>query len=235
MSTFKNKLLQNLDPEAIARLHLRKVELELGHQIEYPGNSIHNVYFIEDGLGSMTATFRDGSQVEIGMFGYESAVGISALMGTRKSLNRVYMQIGGWGYMAPLVQAQAEFARAEDFQRLALRYVQAQLTLAMQSAACNAKHDVQQRLARWLLLCSDRVHSKTFSISQKFLADMLGVSRPSVSIIANGLRNDGLIGYRRNDICIPNIEALERRTCECYLIVKHHLGNYIEFDTGFSI
>jgi CRP-like cAMP-binding protein len=235
MSTFKNKLLQNLNPEIIGRLNLKRVDLELGHEIEYPGKSIHNVFFIEEGIGSMTATFLDGSQVEIGMFGYESVVGISALMGTRKSLNRVYMQMPGYGYMAPLAQAQAEFARAEDFQRLALRFVQAQLTQSMQSAACNAKHDVQQRLARWLLLCSDRAGSNAFDISQQFLADMLGVARPSVSAIAGELKKEGLLEYNRTKVRIPNPEALEQRACECYLVVKHHLENYIEFDTGFAI
>jgi CRP-like cAMP-binding protein len=233
--TYRNKLLQNLSPEIIQRLSLKRVDLELGREIEYPGSAIRHVFFIEDGLGSMTSTFQDGSQVEVGMFGYESVIGISALMGTKRSLNRIYMQMPGFGYMVPTELAQAEFSRGGDFQRLALRYVQAQLTQATQSAACNAKHDVTQRLARWLLLCADRARSNVFHISQQFLADMLGVTRPSVALVAGELKKDGLIEYKRNEIQIPSIEALEKKACECYLVLKEHLENYIEFDTGFVI
>jgi CRP-like cAMP-binding protein len=235
MSTYKNKVLQNLCPDAIARLHLKPVVLELGHEIEYPGSSIGHIFFIEAGMGSMTCTFSDGSQIEVGMFGYQSVVGISALMGTKKSLNRIYMQMPGSGYMVPVDTAKAEFARGDDFQRLALRYVQAQLTQATQSAACNAKHNVEQRLARWLLLCSDRAESNVFSISQQSLADMLGVARPSVSVIAAEFKKQGLIEYKRNEIYIPSTEALQKRACECYLVIKHHLENYAEFDTGFVV
>jgi CRP-like cAMP-binding protein len=220
---------------SIDRLHLKPVELPVEHEIEFPGNHIHNIYFIEDGLGSMTATFKDGFQVEVGLFGYESVIGVSALMGTKRSLNRIYMQMSGCGYMATMATAMAEFARGEDFQRLALRYVQAQLTQATQSAACNARHDLEQRLARWLLLCSDRVHKDTFNISQAFLADMLGVSRPRVTEIASALKKKGLIEYKREKIHIPDVAALEKRACECYHALKEHLDNYTEFDTGFVV
>ena len=96
----------------------------------------------------MTNTFRDGSQVEVGMFGYESVIGVSALMGARRSLNRVYTQIAGHGYCCTVEAARREFRLGGDFQRLALGYVQAQLLQAMQSAGCNAKHTAEQRLAR---------------------------------------------------------------------------------------
>jgi CRP-like cAMP-binding protein len=235
LEKFRNKVLQNLSPEIISRLTLKRVDLEVGRELENPGSPIRHVFFIEDGLGSMTSTFLDGSQVEVGMFGYESVIGISALMGTRRSLNRIYMQMAGFGYQAPMELAQAEFARGGDFQRLALRYVQAQLTQATQSAACNAKHDIQQRLARWLLLCADRARSNTFHISQEFLSDMLGVTRPSVAIVAGLLKKQGLIEYKRNEIQIPSIAALEKKSCECYLVLKEHLENYTEFDTGFAV
>ncbi len=234
-SRYKNKLLQNLTPEIIQRLQLRQVSLEVGREIEYPGSSIDHLFFIEEGIGSMTATFRDGSQVEVGMFGYESVIGISALMGTKHSLNRIYMQLGGNGFSSPIDLARKEFQRCSDFHNLALRYVQAQLTQATQSAGCNAKHDIEQRLARWMLLCADRAHSDTFSMSQEFIADMLGSSRSTVSIAAGLLKEKGLIDYRRGVIHVLNHEQLELRSCECYRVVKDHLDNYTEFDTGFVI
>lgn len=235
MSKYRNKILQHLAPAVIDRLMLKRVDLELEHEMEYPGNEISHVFFIEDGVGSMTSTFKDGSQVEVGLFGYESVIGISALMGTRRSLNRIYMQIAGWGYTSPVPCVAAEFDAGGEFQRLALRYVQMQLTQATQSAACNAKHDLEQRLSRWLLLCADRPRSHSFHISQQFLADMLGVARASINVIAGQLRREGLIEYRRSEVNIPSIPALEKRTCECYSVLRDHLENYTEFDTGFVV
>jgi CRP-like cAMP-binding protein len=234
MSIFRNKLLQNLSPATIDRLMLKRVELEPGHEMEDSGNPIYHIFFIEEGVSSMTSTFRDGTQVEVGLFGYESVVGISALMGTRKSLNRIYAQIAGWGYMVPIDRARSEFALGGDFQRLTLRYVQVQLTHATQAAACNARHDLEQRLSRWLLLCADRARSSTFDLSQQFLADMLGVTRPSVSEIAGEFKRRGLIEYARGKIHIRDMKALEERACECYSVIKSHLENYTEFDPGLN-
>jgi CRP-like cAMP-binding protein len=166
--------MKALDGEIIERLRLQPVKFELKHEIENPGNPIDRLYFLEEGMASMTTTFKNGSQVEVGMFGFESVIGVSALMGTKKSLNRVYTQIAGHGYSCQVEDAKREFRLGGTFQFLALCYVQAQLVQAMQSAGCNAKHSFEQRLARWLLLCADRAHIDTFKISHGFLADMLG-------------------------------------------------------------
>ncbi len=232
MTAFKNTLLKSLGTDSIHRLQLQPVAFPLSHEIEYPGQPIEHVIFVEEGMASMTNTFEDGSQVEVGMFGYESVIGISAMMGTRRSLNRVYTQIAGRGFSTTVDLARREFARGEHFQLLALRYVQTQLVQAMQSAGCNAKHEVEQRLSRWLLLCADRVHSHTFRMSHEFLADMLGSSRPTVSIAAAILKHEKLIEYTRGVIVILDPAGLEARSCECYRIIKNHLDNYAEFETG---
>jgi len=232
---FKNTLLKALDVETIARLRLRPVTFELEHEIEFPGNSIEHLYFVEVGMASMTTTFTNGSQVEVGMFGYESVIGVSGLMGTKRSLNRVYTQIEGYGYSSPLEAARKEFDLAGLFQKLALRYVQAQLVQAIQSAGCNASHSFEQRLARWLLICADRAHSDTFKMSHEFLSDMLGSTRSTVSITAAQLKHENLIEYTRGVIRIVDAKGLEKRSCECYSIIKHHLDNYAEFDTGITV
>jgi CRP-like cAMP-binding protein len=235
IATFENSILRTLGADVVKRLCLRPITFELGHEIEFPANPIDNLYFLEKGMASMTTTFRDGSQVEVGMFGYEGVIGVSALMGTKRSLNRVYTQIAGHGYSCPVGVAKSEFHLGGAFQSLCLRYVQTQLLQTAQSAGCNAKHDFEQRLARWLLLCADRVHSTTFKISQDFLAHMLASSRPTVSITAALLKKKGLIAYSRGTIHILNITGLEERSCECYHIIKAHLDNYIEFDSGLSV
>jgi CRP-like cAMP-binding protein len=230
--TFKNTLLNALAPDVVARLKLHRVPFELRHEIEFPGSPIEHLYFVEEGMASMTTTFQDGSQVEVGMFGYESVIGVSALMGTKRSLNRVYTQIEGYGYASPIDASRQEFRRGETFQELALRYVQAQLVQATQSAGCNAKHEVEQRLARWLLICADRAHSNTFKMNHEFLADMLGSSRPTVTTAAGVLKQEKLIEYTRGVIIIIDRAGLEKRACECYSIIRNHLDNYVEFDSG---
>jgi CRP-like cAMP-binding protein len=233
-STFRNSLLKALDVEIVARLNLQSVSFELEHEIEFPGRPIENLFFVEEGMASMTTSFMDGSQVEVGMFGYESVIGISALMGTKRSLNRIYTQIAGRGYSCSIEAARKEFRFCGAFQALALRYVQAQLVQATQSAGCNAKHNVEQRLARWLLICADRAHSNTFTMSHEFLANMLGSTRSTVSLAAGIFREEKLIEYTRGAIQILDTTRLAKKACECYHIIKDHLLNYAEFDCGIT-
>lgn len=231
---FVNSILRELSPEVIKRLRLRPVTFQLMHEIEYPGQPIEHLYFVEEGMASITVTFEDGDQVEAGMFGFESVIGVSALMGTKQSLNRVYTQIPGRGFLCTLEDAEREFHRGEQFQDLALRYVQAQLVQSMQSAGCNAKHAVEARLARWLLLCADRVHRNEFEMSHEFLGEMLGNTRSSVTRVCNVLRDEGLIVYTRGRMRLVDVPGLEKRSCECYRKIKDHLDNFTEFDTGFT-
>ena len=218
LSKFKNTLLQHLGEEITGRLSLEPVTFESRHEIEYPGRPIEHLYFVEEGMASMTTTFKDGSQVEVGMFGYASVIGVPALMGTKLSLYRVYTQIEGCGFSCPIELARAEFDRRDTFHALMLRYVQAQLVQAAQSSACNAKHNMEQRLARWLLLCGDRANTETFKISQEFLSDMLGSTRPTVSIAAAALKEEGLIEYNRGVIRI--LDSAPART-QSVRVLRH--------------
>jgi len=202
--------------------------------MEFPGQPIRNLFFLEEGMASMTTTFLDGSQVEVGMFGFESVVGISALMGTKLSLNRIYTQIAGSGYSVSIADARQEFYRGGLFQSLVLRYVQAQLLQTAQSAGCNAKHSAEQRLARWLLICADRAHSDSFAMSHEFLSNMLGSTRSTVTLAAGILKDKGLIEYSRGVIHILNPGGLQDAACECYHIIKNHLDNYLEYDSGLA-
>ena len=228
---YANTLLQSFDSELIERLHMKSVRFKIGQEIEYPGKPIKSLFFLEEGMASMTTTFRNGRQVEVGMFGYESVIGVSALMGSKQSLNRIYTQIAGWGYRCRYESAAAEFCLGGPFQRLALRYVQAQLLQSSQSSACNAEHNYEQRLARWLLICADRVHSNHFKMSQEFLSHMLGSTRPTVTLAAGRLKKERLITYKQTEIEIIDRKGLEKRACECYGVIKQHLDNFAAFDT----
>jgi len=211
---------------------LAPVVFPLHHKIEIPGVSIKRIFFIEDGMATMTTAFQDGSQVDVGMFGYESVIGISALMGTRRSLHRVSTQIAGSGYSCAVQSARTEFSRGEGFQRLTLCSVQKQLIGAAQSAGCHARHSIDQRLARWLLVCADRTRSKQFRLAHALLADMLGSTRPTISLAANGLKRQGLIHYGRGLLTLVDVPGLEQMACECYGTIKDHLNQTSEFDSG---
>ena len=159
---YKNEILRRLDPEIIERLELHPIDLPVNHEIEFPGQSIDHLFFVEGGIASMTATFEDGVQVEIALAGHESVLGSSSMMGTKHSLNRVYMQVGGHGFTSRTGTATREFKRGGAFHDLTLRYLQAQFLQSAQTAGCNARHTVEQRLARWLLLSRLGTHPAPF-------------------------------------------------------------------------
>jgi CRP-like cAMP-binding protein len=231
---FKNFLLQRLGREVIDRLELKRIELPLSHEIERPQTRISHLIFLEEGIASMTATFADGFEVEIALAGSEAVLGASSMMGTRRSLNRVYMQIAGHGYSSPVALATKEFKRAEKFHDLTLRYLQAQFIQSAQTAGCNAHHTVEQRMARWLLLCSDRIGDKVLPLSHQFLAEMIGVTRTSVTAVALRLQEQNLIQYARGKIKLIDRDGLERLSCECYRVVHDHLCSLVDMDQTYG-
>jgi CRP-like cAMP-binding protein len=231
---FKNTVLKHIPAKSIERLHLSPIKLQVEHEIEAPGSEIQKLYFIEEGLGSMTTMFKDGSQVEVGLFGNEAVIGASALIGTIRSLNNIYMQAPGHGFICNIQVAGEEFRRCEEFHDIVLRYVQAQLIQTAQTAGCNGKHDAIQRMARWLLLCADRVYSDELGLTHEFLGHMLGLRRSSVTVTAQQLQHRKLIDYRRGRIKILDRPGLERMACECYRVVKEHLENYHQIETVFG-
>jgi CRP-like cAMP-binding protein len=229
---YKNGLLRKLDAKIIMRLDLQRVDLPVGREIEYPGKPIDHLFFLEEGMASMTTTFGDGSQVEVALGGWESVQGASVLMGTKKSLNRVYMQVPGYGYTTRTCLAAAEFKRCSVFQDLTLRYLQAQFIQSAQTAGCNAHHTVEQRLARWLLLCSDRIGGRVLPMSHEYLADMIGAQRSTVSVFAGQFQRLNLIEYTRGKMTLLDLPGLEKVACECYRVVRDHLTNLADYDAG---
>lgn len=212
--------MSRLPKETLDRLRLKAIELPIGHPLDQTEQSTTHVVFIESGMCSMTAIFDDGSEVEIAVFGHETAIGLSALMGDRKSTNRTFMQMSGGGYIAKFADVEAEFRKGELFHKLALATLQTQLAEARQSVACNAIHTVQQRIARWLLMSADRLGSTQFVLSQEFLAIMLGVRRTSVALAMGRLKREGVVQYMRTRVVLLDIPKLEAETCECYRILK---------------
>ena len=226
---FRNTILDHLDSEAIERLQLQPVNLELGKVLERPGGRIDYVVFLEDGIGSMTTVFEDGSQVEAGMFGFEAAIGAPALMGVRTAKNQIAMQVPGHGHRTTKDAAQREFRRGDVFHDLVLRYTQSQSVQTSQAVGCNARHSVQQRLSRWLLVSRDRVTTDVLQFTQEFLAAMIGVERPAVNAVARLLQERGGIRYSRGRVEILDRTVLEGLTCECYWTIRADLEEFHKY------
>lgn len=223
---FRNTILAHLDSDAIERLQLQHANFKLADVLERNGGRIEHVVFLEDGIGSMTTVFEDGSQVEAGMFGYEAAIGAAALMGVVRANNQIAMQVPGHGYRTTKEVAEREFRRGDVFHDLVLRYVQSQSVQTSQAAGCNARHHVLQRLSRWLLVSRDRVTSDILEFTQDFLAAMIGVARPAVNAVAQQLQERALIRYSRGRVEIIDHAGLEQVTCECYWKIRSDLEEF---------
>lgn len=218
---FKNRVLASLPAQDIKLLatHISPMTFRLGQSLHEPGELVDTVYFLEEGICSIVVTMEGGTTVEVGITGRDGLVGVPAVLGTGHSPNRSYIQMPGNGFS---INAKVLLQKAEESAtiRLALlRSVQGLLAQTAQTAACNRVHELGERLARWLLMCHDRVLDDRLAITHEFLGMMLGTRRTSVTVAAGMLQNAGLITHARGHITIQNKDRLKEAACECYKIV----------------
>jgi CRP-like cAMP-binding protein len=219
---YKNRVLASLpalDMERLA-IHLVPMTLKSNHSLHDSGEMIDTVYFLEDGISSVVVTMENGTTVEVGLIGRDGVVGLPAVMGCGRSPNRTFMQLPGRGFSvkAEILREQSE---ASSGLRSCLQLaVQGYLIQTAQTAACNRVHELEERLARRLMMCYDRVQSDHIPITHEFLAMMLGTRRSSVTVAAGILHKAGLINYSRGHVTIQDRDRLSRAACECYQIVR---------------
>lgn len=220
-----NRLLSTLSLTESARLKpfLTAITLKQGVVLNEPGDEMESIIFPHSGMVSLLAIMNDGSAVETATIGPEGVVGAMAGLGLHTTLTRAVVQ-------TPLVAVQIGAARfrkaveaSEELRDLIVRYNDALLGQVQITAACNALHPIQARLARWILQTKDRVEGDIIPLTQQLLSEMLGVRRSSVSEVATVLQNAGLIRYRRGAIEITNREGLEAASCECYQTIRAQL------------
>jgi CRP-like cAMP-binding protein len=191
------------------------------------GDEVEVAFFPRSGTLSTLAEPDDESTVEASSTGNEGAADVFAALGTLRAAHRLIGQVP-----AEVIVVEAKRLRHHAFQQgrpqeLMFGYIQALYTQAGTSAACNAKHSVEQRAARWLLQTHDRVHGDTFELKQEFLAYMLGVARPSVSLASESLKHAGLIDYSRGVITIRNRQGLEAVACACYEVIRRAYADLV--------
>jgi CRP-like cAMP-binding protein len=199
---------------------LEEVDLPLGQVLYEPGNTLSHVYFPTTAIVSLLYVMENGSSAEIAVVGHEGIVGISLFMGGESTPSRAVVQSAGRGFRMEAQTIKEEFNRAGAVLHLLLRYTQALITQMSQTAVCNRHHSLDQQLCRWLLLSLDRLQGSELIMTQELIANMLGVRREGVTEGALKLQYAGLIRYARGRITVLDRPGLERRTCECYAVVK---------------
>jgi CRP-like cAMP-binding protein len=229
-----NALLHGLPPALRHRLEgaTERVPLVQRQVIWRPGETLAHVFFPLSGVVSILAHGDRNESVEIGVIGSEGLVGLPVFLGGQQSTTTAIVQLPG---LADRLRADVfvrEADRDASFRQRLHRYAQAFLTEAGQSAVCNRLHRADQRLARWLLACHDRVGANTFALTQDFMAQMLGVRRSTVSVVCTALQRDGLIECSPGRVAILNRRRLEAAACACYRITRRELDRLIERPTG---
>jgi CRP-like cAMP-binding protein len=218
----KNRLLAALPQAELQRWlpHMEYVELRLGEVLYEAGSTLSHVYFPTTAIVSLLYVMQNGESAEIAVVGNDGLVGVSLFMGGDSTSSRALIQSAGGAYRLTAQLMKEEFDRGGPVLHLFLRYTQALITQMVQTAACNRHHSLDQQLCRWLLLSLDRLEGTDMVMTQALIAHMLGVPLKGATEGALKLQTAGLIDYTQGRIQILDRDGLEKRTCECYAVVK---------------
>lgn len=219
----KNLLLKSLPASVYEKLkkYLIPVKLELGEVLCYPGQPLQKVWFITKGVASLISTTSNGNSIEVGMVGNEGVIGLPVLLKGEGLPYRVDVQMAGEALCLPLDILREEFNRYSALHLLLMRYTSSVLLQFAQSSVCNHFHTIEERLCRWLLILHDHAQNETICITQELIAEMLGVRRAGVTLVAGTLQRAGLIQNKRGRITVINRKKIEGCSCECYWIVRN--------------
>ena len=217
-SAVQNRILAALPAAEFALVapQLTHINLALGESLHRAGEKITNVFFVESGFISALTMLSDGQPLEIGLIGSEGVAGVSVILGAVNSYSETMCQTGGGAYRMTTTALKDVAAHAPHLHDLLLRYTHIFHVQVAQTAACNAHHELSQRLARWLLAAHDRSGVAELSLTQDLIAVMLGVRRSTVSIAAGSLQKAGIIRYQHGKITVVDRVGLEDAACECY-------------------
>ncbi len=223
MTTAKaNQLIAALPEEVYCQWapQLKAVDMRLGDVLHEPGGNVDHVYFPTTSIVSLLYTLENGASTEIAAVGNEGIVGVSALMGGNSTPNQSVVLSAGRGYRLPAAAIVKVLEGVGPVAQLLLRYTQALMTQISQTAVCTRHHTLNQRLCRFLLSSLDRLGTPEIRMTQGLICNMLGVRREGVTEAAISLQKAGLILYQRGHISVVDRSGLERRSCECYAVIR---------------
>jgi CRP-like cAMP-binding protein len=213
------------DEFLILRPALEPIDLPRYKVLYEQGETIEHAYFLNAGMISLVVIANDGRSVEVGISGREGVVGMPLAFGFESAPTRAIVQLPGEGLRISSDALSAKLRECPALRRMIERYVLTQQMQVAQTAACNRLHDMEQRLARWLLMCQDTVDSGSLPLTHEFIAQMLGTGRPTVTIAAGVLERAGLIENTRGIVRILNRKRLEDAACECYRAIQSFRSN----------
>lgn len=218
-----NEILNSIPEAEFNRFlpELEFIQLPHHHILHEAGERLEFAYFLNEGLASLVVLTSDGRSVEVSIVGHEGIVGTPLAVGLHRGPYRSIMQISGTAFRIKAEMLEALLDEMKELRLLLNRFVLIQGLQIAQIAACNRLHEIEQRLARWLLMCQDRVNSEYLPVTHEFLAQMLGTGRPSVSLAAGILQKAGTIENARGNVKILNRSELESAACECYRAIQH--------------
>jgi CRP-like cAMP-binding protein len=228
-----NRLLAALPPAVLRLLavDLKEKIFKQGVVLQEAGDPVDHIYFPQTGMISLVVVTQDGAAVEAGTIGREGSVGIHSGLGRRIAFTRAVSQVLSKCSYLPAERFRKAVENHDGIRELIERYTELMLAESQQITVCNAKHNAEARLCRWLLQTRDRVESDTLALTQEFLSEMLGVRRTTVTLVARALQAAGLIKYRRGVIHIQDVERLKEAACECYVATdQHSLPKRLGFD-----
>jgi CRP-like cAMP-binding protein len=223
-----NEILLGL-PAQERELLLPKLELmrlKTHHVLHEPGDTLKSAYFCNTGLVSILSVFPDGKSVEVGLVGKEGFIGLPLVVGFRTAPTRAIAQIEGSSFRVDGEALIRLLPQCPKLERRLEQFAQIMAVQTTQIAACNRLHEVNERLARWLLMSADRIGSNSVPLTQEFLAQMLGTRRSSVTVASGMLEKAGLIAHSRGDVAIIDRPKLEQAACECYAIMVRQIKEW---------
>ena len=232
MPVLQNLGLRNLPPDVLRKLEplLHEHEFPAGKTLFMPGDEVRHLFFMISGAVSLVTPLTAGETIEFAIVGRDSLVGGMAALGSADAIYQAIVQVDGKGYSLDVDAARRLVQDNQAFRTLIVRHEQFLLAQSQQSAACNAVHNLEQRLSRWLLRVRDVTGSDTFRLTQDFMSEMLGVRRTSISLVAGKFQQSGWISYVRGQVRLDRPDALEHCTCECHGAVRNHYDALIGAD-----
>lgn len=223
-----NQLLQRVSSADLARLeeHFTTIELRAGHVIAEPGDEIRKVYFPHTGIISFLVNLKDGSLVQTAMVGRDGVIGAAQAIDGKKSINKIVVQVPSTASVIDRDPLRQLIEGGSAIDNLFASYEQFFVADIQQTAACNACHSTEARMARWLLRMRDLV-GNNMPLTQSYLSAMIGVKRSTVSEIANSMQLEGAIAYVRGQLHISSVENLAKRACECHRVVRENYESLV--------
>lgn len=222
LATLQKPMYQELAP------NLEKISLTLRQRLYEPNQPIENVYFPLNGVVSMLAHMENGALIEVATVGNEGMIGLPLFLGADLTPGTSFSQIPGDALRMSAKHFRKAIASPGPFTKILHRYTQALMVQISQGNACNRAHSLEERCARWLLMCHDRVGADQFLLTQEFLSQMLGVRRASVNVAAATFQQAGFIEYRRGHMRILDREGLESASCKCYAIIRDEYDRMLQ-------